>query len=52
MKNSQVKSLSPYHRCMKDLVKKNIITYSPSYHPKLGSEIGFLQITENSILES
>ncbi|MCH7402254.1 hypothetical protein ACFOUP_18380 [Belliella kenyensis] len=42
MKNSQVKSLSTYHRCMKDLVRKNIIIYSPSYHPKLGSVVRFV----------
>ncbi|MCH7399938.1 hypothetical protein MM236_18230 [Belliella sp. DSM 107340] len=42
MKNLQVKSLSTYHRCMKDLVRKNIITYSPSYHPKLRSVVHFV----------
>ncbi|MCH7406305.1 hypothetical protein [Belliella aquatica] len=42
MKHSQVKSLGTYHRCMKELVKKNLITYNPSYHPKLGSEVSFV----------
>ncbi|MFD2035370.1 hypothetical protein ACFSKL_11235 [Belliella marina] len=42
MQNSQVKSLSTYHKCIKDLVNKNIIIYSPSYHPRLGSEVQFV----------
>ncbi|MFN3802908.1 MAG: hypothetical protein ACK4SB_14675 [Belliella pelovolcani] len=42
MQHSQVKSLGTYHKCMKELVKKNLITYNPSYHPKLGSEVSFV----------
>lgn len=36
---SQIRSIATYHRCIKDLVKADLIKYQPSYHPKLGTEV-------------
>ncbi|SIT10360.1 hypothetical protein SAMN05421761_11687 [Belliella pelovolcani] len=42
MKLSQIKSLSTYHKCIKELVNKKVIIYRSSFHPKLGSEVQFI----------
>lgn len=39
---SQIKSNETYHRCMRELVNSNYISYIPSYHPILGSQIVIL----------
>lgn len=34
MKDSKIRSIATYHRCMTDLDNFDFIEYQPSYHPK------------------
>lgn len=42
MERSHIGSIVTYHKCLKELIKFRYIEYIPSYHPKLGSTIRFL----------
>lgn len=39
---SQIKSKATYHKCITELVENSYITYNPSYHPIIGSQIVIL----------
>lgn len=39
---SQIRSITTYHRCIKGLVRADLIKHHPSYHPKLGTEVEFV----------
>jgi len=49
MKAAKVNSLATYHKCIKELVSFGYIHYGPSYNPKQGSRIEFIDIHEVSI---
>jgi len=36
---SRIRSVSTYHKNIRDLVESGLINYKPSWHPKLGSEV-------------
>ena len=39
MRFSRIKSVSTYHKNIKELKESGFIKYKPSWHPKLGSEV-------------
>lgn len=39
MSYSKIASVATYHKCMKELDAYGYISYQPSYHPKLGSQV-------------
>jgi len=39
MAYSKIASIATYHKCMKELDAYGYISYQPSYHPKLGSQV-------------
>jgi len=39
MRFSRIKSVSTYHKNIRELTESGFINYKPSWHPKLGSEV-------------
>jgi hypothetical protein len=39
MSYSKIASIATYHKCMRELDAYGYISYQPSYHPKLGSQV-------------
>jgi hypothetical protein len=39
MAYSKIASITTYHKCIKELDTYCYISYQPSYHPKLGSQV-------------
>jgi hypothetical protein len=39
MAYSKIASIATYHKCMRELDTYGYISYQPSYHPKLGSQV-------------
>jgi len=39
MRFSRIKSVATYHKNIRDLVQYGFISYNPSTHPQLGSEV-------------
>ncbi len=39
MAYSKIASVATYHKCMRELDTYGYISYQPSYHPKLGSQV-------------
>jgi hypothetical protein len=39
MQFSRIKSVSTYHKNIRELTESGFIKYKPSWHPKLGSEV-------------
>jgi hypothetical protein len=39
MAYSKIASIATYHKCIKKLDEYGYISYKPSYHPRLGSQI-------------
>ena len=39
MAYSKIASIATYHKCIRELDVYGYISYQPSYHPKLGSQI-------------
>jgi hypothetical protein len=39
MTYSKIASIATYHKCIKELDAYGYISYQPSYHPKLGSQV-------------
>jgi hypothetical protein len=46
MKLSRIKSLATYHRCIKQLHARGLVSYSPSYDPYRGSLIQIIEHQE------
>jgi len=42
MSMAKIHSQATYHKVIEDLINKNYITYCPSYHPGVGSEVTLL----------
>jgi hypothetical protein len=49
MKNSKIKSIATYHKCLKDLIGWGYIKYQPSYHPAKGSLVYLNEILEKVV---
>ncbi|MCD8741975.1 hypothetical protein LT679_15280 [Mucilaginibacter roseus] len=39
MAYSKIVSIATYHKCIRELDAYGYISYQPSYHPKLGSQV-------------
>ncbi|GAB2686691.1 hypothetical protein GCM10027037_05870 [Mucilaginibacter koreensis] len=39
MAYSKIASIATYHKCIRELDAYGYISYQPSYHPKLGSQV-------------
>jgi hypothetical protein len=39
MAYSKIASIATYHKCIRELDAYGYISYDPSYHPKLGSQV-------------
>lgn len=44
---SKIASIATYHKCIKELDGFGYIRYQPSYHPKLGSQVYWPDVTKN-----
>lgn len=42
MQGSRILSKATYHKVLKDLQEYGYLKYTPSYHPKLGSQVSLL----------
>jgi len=42
MRHSGIRSIVTYHKYIAELVRYGYISYQPSYHPLLGSQIAFI----------
>ena len=43
MTYAKIASLATYHKCIRELSEKEYIGYKPSYHPRLGSQVWWLE---------
>jgi len=48
MLQSKIKSKATYHKCMKDLHKKQYLVYKPSFNPYEGSEVHFNDLSNET----
>lgn len=43
MSYAKIASVATYHKCIRELSEKQYIGYKPSYHPRLGSLVWWLE---------